>query len=945
VRARVPPPLNLPLSHHPLPTTLPTHHALSPSIQVRTPTPVVDLKWAGSGEDTDRFVFAVTEAGERAMGGRLYWSSDFGAAPSWVDATPRLEGALAPSPGLPPAMRGVVDVFAHADAPCRLLVQGAGSLHWTTEDCGKSFKPAPAPAGTAGWFADFKLHPTQPAWILSKVRRAECHRRGAAGSKWCAYDLFLSQDFAGSWRNLTAESGGAVASFWDYDWGANLLLKKGGGIKSPSTVKDTTIFATAYESAAHMKGPYPGWDRDMHFIASHDFFRSAHTKVASCGNQFEAVGRTLYLAMPADCPVHPDGTTRPRHVPPAGGSGGANVVLYTSADEGASWAQACLPVKWMDLGYSLVRTHDAASALVVVDHDEADPAAAAAPAGNVYSPGSGEEGSPIFTLALPRTYRTAAASDFARVEGLPGVFMANQIDGDAFSGGGGSGKPGRRAFESYVRTRVSFNGGAAWRDLTPPTDPRHAACRRCVPDPGDGDGGASCRLHLHGPSSWHDGPGGRPSFYSHANAPGVIMAVGNAGRHLDRAADALCTWMSRDGGATWADVAPRASIYEFGDHGGLLAMARHEVDGPAESLSFSSDQGACWHEVRLAEAIDVQNIRIEPRGASHVFIVHGKACRRSPTHQACGWEAGGSGGGGPASPPGRMYVLDVRSLMGPDWRECGASDYERWAPAAAAGGCLLGTNVTVERRVGTSKCFNGRDYVRANGTAPGKSGRASGDGTVAPPCPCTLNDVECEYGYERAASGECLPIAGFDLSAGAGACVALGGGRFGGSGHAPYRASTTKRRLVHGDQCTGVSAVIPDTDGRGHGRGIGGGGFFRAAGLLVAWGVGLAATAGALVAVAGAVRGGNGGSSILASASAVAAGLAETASGVFAATAGRVADAVAGARAGGAARAAAADAFFQPLAGGEGEGTALLAPGGGELGGLSAADLAAAEVI
>ena len=280
------------------------------------------------------------------MGGRLFWSDDFGAAPSWKDATPRLEGALTASPGLPPAMRGVVDVFAHPDAPCRLLIQGAGSLHWTTSDCGKTFAPAPAPAGTAGWFADFKLHPTQPSWILSKVRRAECHRRGASGSKWCAYDLFVSKDFAGTWSNLTAASGGAVASFWDYDWGAN-LLKKAGSVPAGAaggkgtTVKDATIFATAYESAAHMKGPYPGWDKDMHFIASHDFFKSAHTKVASCGNQFEVVGRTLYLAMPADCPAHPDGSPRPRHTP-SSAKGGSNVVLYTSADEGASWAQACL---------------------------------------------------------------------------------------------------------------------------------------------------------------------------------------------------------------------------------------------------------------------------------------------------------------------------------------------------------------------------------------------------------------------------------------------------------------------------------------------------------------------------------------------------------------------------------------------------------------------------
>ncbi len=36
------------------------------------------------------------------------------------------------------------------------------------------------------------------------------------------------------------------------------------------------------------------------------------------------------------------------------------------------------------------------------------------------------------------------------------------------------------------------------------------------------------------------------------------MAVGNTGEFLEFAADAMCTWLSRDGGATWEDVAPNA---------------------------------------------------------------------------------------------------------------------------------------------------------------------------------------------------------------------------------------------------------------------------------------------------------------------------------------------------------------------------------------------------
>ena len=42
----------------------------------------------------------------------------------------------------------------------------------------------------------------------------------------------------------------------------------------------------------------------------------------------------------------------------------------------------------LDLGYNLVKTHDGASAFLVVDHDEEDLLSARAPIGNIYAPGA-----------------------------------------------------------------------------------------------------------------------------------------------------------------------------------------------------------------------------------------------------------------------------------------------------------------------------------------------------------------------------------------------------------------------------------------------------------------------------------------------------------------------------------------------------------------------------
>ena len=73
----------------------------------------------------------------------------------------------------------------------------------------------------------------------------------------------------------------------------------------------------------------------------------------------------------------------------------------------------------------------------------------------------------------------------------------------------------------------------------------------------------------------HCSADGRPSFYTHENAPGVVMAVGNTGEYLEQAADAMCTWLSRDGGATWQDVMPYAGIYECAS---AHLLPRHSMD-------------------------------------------------------------------------------------------------------------------------------------------------------------------------------------------------------------------------------------------------------------------------------------------------------------------------------------------------------------------------------
>ena len=55
-------------------------------------------------------------------------------------------------------------------------------------------------------------------------------------------------------------------------------------------------------------------------------------------------------------------------------------------------------------------------------------------------------------------------------------------------------------------------------------------------------------------------------------------------------------------------------------------------------------------------------------------------------------------------------------------QDCGGEDYERWSPPTPDE-CLMGRNITMERRRRSSDCFNGKEYERAE--------------TSSSPCHCT----------------------------------------------------------------------------------------------------------------------------------------------------------------------------------------------------------------
>ena len=59
-----------------------------------------------------------------------------------------------------------------------------------------------------------------------------------------------------------------------------------------------------------------------------------------------------------------------------------------------------------------------------------------------------------------------------------------------------------------------------------------------------------------------------------------------------------------------------------------------------------------------------------------------------------------------------LHSYRVRPTTVPVLQDCGAEDYEKWSPPQPDK-CLMGRNISMERRRRSSDCFNGKEYERA----------------------------------------------------------------------------------------------------------------------------------------------------------------------------------------------------------------------------------------
>ena len=234
--------------------------------------------------------------------------------------------------------------------------------------------------------------------------------------------------------------------------------------------------------------------------------------------------------------------------------------------------------------------------------------------------------------------------------------------------------------------------------------------------------------------------------YSQESAVGVVMAVGSLGDKLDFERGARKgTFLSRDGGLVWSEIAKIPLIYEFGDHGGLLVAAPNVQS--TTQVRYSWNEGKTWTKLKVSDApIFIDNIIIEPKSTAQQFVIYG-------SYDASGEDAEGDFSSVHASAADVMITLDFAGLHEPRCKGVekpgkDGSDFELWSPHddgrhGANNKCFLGQQVTYIRRKQDAECFNGEDFERQ---------------TMRVPCLCTDADYECDMNYVRNKAGKCEPV-------------------------------------------------------------------------------------------------------------------------------------------------------------------------------------------
>lgn len=600
-----------------------------------------------------------------------------------------------------------------------LFFIGASGVNWVSEDCGSNFKPL----NNGRKISQFKFHPTQRNWAMASIFTS-CDDFEDDDEPCKIYrEVYYTTDLGEHWNFLKDY-------VIEFEWAK---LTKDDGIP------DEQVFVLVQQNTMGHLDPET-WTSGNTLLSSSDFFKSSRTVVRGA-NRFAMLSEYVYVARALK-------------------SGDIDLVMSERQNKFATFHKVKFPSKntYKSFEYNLMESWSGAVFLFINHHQGFENY------GSVYMSDATGKG---FSLTLSRVpLGSSGYADIEEVNSVEGVILANKymkspVKGDeeldsaavkegvlkklrnrasaaAKASSRGSNKDGdvkeakepkgtaerneeafsKKEVRTPMKTYISMNRGGSWSLLNAPEKTARGKMINCKVSKG-------CSLHLHSYSSPV-----YPVPYSHQNAVGLIMGIGNLGTQLKFDNEEINTYLSRDGGLTWFEIQAGPHILEFGDHGGIIVMA--PIYKATKTILYSWDEGISWTEYQVSnKPLNIDAIEVEPTSRSMHFVISGRRAKSS-------------------TDKGVVITLDFRDLHQPACQgvsspDTESSDYETWTPYDGRHGdkCFLGKKVTYVRRKRDRQCYNGEEKEAI---------------LYQENCPCTEMDFECDTGYKRTESGQCEPI-------------------------------------------------------------------------------------------------------------------------------------------------------------------------------------------
>ena len=203
-----------------------------------------------------------------------------------------------------------------------------------------------------------------------------------------------------------------------------------------------------------------------------------------------------------------------------------------------------------------------------------------------------------------------------------------------------------------------------------------------------------------------------------------MIKIGNVGEYLGDYSSGD-TFLSRDAGRSWIEVAKQAHMVEINDHGAIILMVKDQ--GFVSSVKYSLDIGKSFRDFELtllgSEKIRIQSIITEPTGTTKNFVIIGSLTNGSFATVNLDFD----------------HVFSRQCELNSE--ESKLSDFEEWTPNTNDS-CTFGAKVQFMRRKIDRDCFVGDMYQKLE--------------PISSSCACTLADYECDQYHVLNSDNQCV---------------------------------------------------------------------------------------------------------------------------------------------------------------------------------------------